>query len=189
MERHAEQVDTNDAWLIAADAWEEASQPDRARFAFVRQPRWINRTYTAVITGEQAATIRRRYDAWEEAAGGRRGGLSPADVARIDKIAGTTRPSGNEISALEIYEFLRDPPTHKFAYYSSVDKGGTIHTFDGDVLGTIVDRGQTSRVFGRGPTLRHVTVRAINGFLYGGRCNLDTGTYCKLKRGKPWLKR
>ena len=189
MELHAEQVDTNDAWLIAADAWEEASRPDRARFAFVRQPRLIDRVYTPVITGAQAAIVRHRLRTWDEVAERlfRRGGLSQSEVEEINRIANTTRPNNNELSEFEIYEFLRDAPTSLFAYYSTAAEGGSIHTFDGDMLGPIISRGQTSRrAFGRGPILRHVTVRTINGFFYHGRCNLETGTYCRLKRGKPW---
>lgn len=174
-EAHAERVNTNDAWLVAADAWEEASVPNRTRFAYLRQPRLHS---GLLLTNAEAASIRRRYDAWSKVAGRQ----TPAEMAKI------SAPTNNEVGLLEIYEFLRDPPTHLFAYY---DSGGAIHTFTSGLLGTIVSRGKTARAFGSqaGPRLQYVTVRAINGYYYSGRCNLDTGDYCKLKRGKAWLRR
>ena len=180
-EAHAERVDTSDAWLVAADAWELAGQPERARFAILRQAKYNPN----VITNDEAADIRQRMDAWNAQWRGRRS-LSAAEQEQIKRRLGFDRPSNEEIGELELYSFLRDPPTHLLTYPRD---DGHIITFGGQILGRITHRGRSSRVFGRGPRLEHVTVRAINGYWYSGTCNRETGDYCKLKRGKAWLKR
>ena len=168
-EAHAERVETDAAWLVAADAWEEAGDPRRARFAVLRQRQ-------NAITHAEASRIRRLLDRYrhEQAARGI-----------------TDTPVNAEISQLEIYDFLLDPPKQLFAYFREpyFHEPGDIITFVGDRLGGVVKFGGQTRAFGRGPRLQHVTVRAINVFMYSGTCNLETGTYCKLRRGKAWLRR
>lgn len=190
MEAYAERAATDEAWLVAADAWEEANSPERARYAYLRHILFegLRRQHPALLTSEEARWTRERYDRWKKAAESLGAGRSwtPEQERRINDIAKTRRPSSAQVSHLEVYEFLRKPPEHLFAYYTD---NGQITTFMGDVLGSIVERGSTTRPFGNTTRTQHVTVRAINGFMYNGRCNLDTGTYCKLKRGKSWLKR
>lgn len=190
-EAHAEQVDTSDAWLVAADAWELAGQPNRARFAILRQAEYNPN----VITSAQAAEIRRKIDEWNAAeralsqSGSRRASYEE-DRAAIRRSLGFPYPSNEEIGDLQIYEFLREPPDRLFAYHE-IDRPpiGTraIRTYNGGLLGTIMELGRITRPYET--RLQHVRVRAINGFMYHGTCNLDTGTYCKLRRGKAWLRR
>ena len=168
-EAYAERVDTSDAWLVAADAWEIAGQPDRARFAILRQS-------VKAITRAKAQRIRQQLQ---------EGDRQMREGTPYEKSA-TNRLTSDEISNLDVYDFLLDPPERLTTAYSNA--AGEIVTFTGQVLGHIVRRGQ--RFYGRLPS-RHVSVHAINGFAYSGTCNLDEdlGTYCKLKRGKAWLRR
>lgn len=191
-EAHAERVDTSDAWLVAADAWELVGQPERARFAILRQAKYNPN----VITHARAAEIRQQIDGWNAAGvelsrGGPRRASYEEDRSAIRRRLGYPYPSNEDIGDLQVYEFLRDPPERLFAYRGNAGPGSSQydHTFNGRALGIITRWGGSSRAFGRGPRLEHVTVRAINGFMYSGTCNLETGTYCKLRRGKAWLKR
>ena len=180
-EAHAERVDTSDAWLVAADAWELSGHPNRARFAILRQAKYNPN----VITSAQAAEIRQRMDAWDAQWGGRRS-LSAAEQEQIRRRLGFDRPTNEDIGELELHSFLLSPPIHLFVYPRD---NGDIVTFGGQVLGRIIESGRFSYAFGRGPRLQHVTVRAINGYYYSGTCNRETGDYCKLKRRKAWLRR
>lgn len=181
-EAHAKRVNTDAAWQVAADAWEIAGNMRRARHATLRQPGFGSETRRRLAAWQAA-----EREFWRKDQRFRRGGLSREEVLIIDRAAGTTRPTNEEISELEVADFLRDPPLHLFAYYS--DDSDLITNFMGAPLGEITRRGARSRAFGRGTFLQHVTVTAINGYYYSGTCNLETGTYCKLKRGKVWRRR
>ena len=177
-EAYARQVNTDAAWLVAADAWEETGDLTRARRMLLHQPSF----------GEET---RRRLDAWEDASAEwqartqHRGGFLPEHIREIGRLAGTPRPTNDQIAILQLADFLRNPPERLFGYYN----GDRITDFVGNEVGTITRRGGATRAYGRGPRLQHVTVHAINGFMYSGTCNLETGTYCKLRRGKAWLRR
>ena len=174
-ELHAEREQTDAAWLVAADAWEQAGDLDAARFALLRQP--------SLLGGRPLLT---RATAERFMRGGRQ--RSGTDAEHL---------SNEQQSALERFEFVRNPPQALFAYYSrtllplrsSLD--ATVGTFTGEPLGVITGYGEVRYAFNRRDSSRivSVTVQAINGYDYYGTCQLDTGTYCKLKRGKPWLRR
>lgn len=183
-ELNAEREQTDAAWLVAADAWEEAGDPDAVRFALLRQPRLLGPR--PLLTRATAARFSR--------GGPQRSGLDAEHL------------SNEQQSALERFEFVRSPPATLFTYYSDdfdphrsrmgigarpFARLPTIHTFMSEPLGLITGYGQVRRAFNRSGSSRivSVTVRAINGYAYHGTCQLDTGTYCRLKRGKPWLKR
>lgn len=89
-------------------------------------------------------------------------------------------PSNDEISALEVYRFMTEVPDHVFVYYDEDFRN--VHTWTGEHLGTIVSKGVERRPFGG--RVVSVRVRAINGAMYGGICNLSSGTYCRLRKLK-----
>ena len=140
-----------------------------------------------MIQASEAARIRRAHDAHARARKQfdpkrfkRGGGYTPAEMKEIDRIAGVPAPSNEQMSQLEVYEFVTKPPDKVFAYYN--DDMTRIQTWTGDVLGTIVWRGQETRPMG-GRVVR-VRVHAINGHHYAGTCNRSSGTYCVLRRTK-----
>ena len=195
-ERFAEDVETDDAWLVAADAWEEAGYPDRARFAYLRRP--SNLHGGAVASHDEAIETRRRLDAWHaaeldrnmtNAARGEPTGnipLSSDERARIERWLGFPPPSNDAALRLALRNFLLEPPEKWFAYYDTDRVGGAIKDFLGGIQGRITAIGPPRRPFGRGGTIRSVTVRAINGYTYCGTCAVEYGTYCRLRRSKPW---
>lgn len=182
-EAFADRTRTTASWLVAADAWEEAGDARRARFAALRALP-IN---ADVISNKVAASIAERLERWdavrEDLVGGR--GYDQEVEERINEMAGTTRPTNTELGALERYRFLQDPPERLFAYYS----GASLRTFGDDLLGMLHTRGGTTRAYGSGPRMQYATYRGDNGFFYKGRCNLDTGNYCHLRRSREWFRR
>lgn len=202
-EAHAEEVQTDDAWSVAADAWEVAGDLGRARLALFRSPR-MGAIASSIIPTTRAINIRERWDRWQRAEAryrhdtGRHGLLSSADLTSIAAAnSGELRPTEVEMARLYLHDFVREPPARLFGYWerppSSDDRirglfdANRLRTFNNDVLGTITTVGARRRA--RGTLIVNVTVRAVNGFLYHGTCNLETGTYCKLRRGKSWLRR
>ena len=202
VERHALRENTDAVWLVAADAWEEAGDPVRARYTFLRQPSFG----LSLPDPDEAVRTRDRSERWQKAlklhAWNARGVANPTswrqeDEPHIDAIAGTRRPTNEELSKLEVFQFALSPPDHLFGYYdrepSAIDQSprsapNMIRTFASDPLGRVVEVGGMRNA--RGTRLRHVMVKAINGWYYRGWCNLTTGTYCRLKKTKyPWLHR
>lgn len=168
---------TFDAWEVAADAWEDVGKTDLRE-----EVRSLRAGY------EQFKDVRRRYDMYEEARRRfdprryeRGGGYSPEEVQQIERMGGR-RPTDNEMGRLEIFEFLVHPPERYFAYYD--DGFRYIQTWMGGVLGTIISKGREHRPMGG--RVVSIRARAINGYTYVGSCNLSSGTYCKLRRSKPW---
>ena len=137
------------------------------------------------ITEAQAADIRRREKlsrAWlQKHRSGRGGGISydPKDPGLPPSVR--RQPTNEERSELEVFDFLRDRPDRYFAYY---DSGMTkVTTWTGQKIGDIVRKGTVYRT-GRGTGARkqRVRVRAITGDQYAGPCELDAGTYCRLRK-------
>ena len=165
LEREAEMTDDHDLWAVVSDAREEDGDRARAWYAFLRSRGQPNR----IITSERAEIIGRTLAAM------------PEHPTRDDD-AHTNRLR----SELEVYDFLTKQPERYFAYY---DDAGNITTFMGDRLGSISREGRIVRPFGSGGRIQYVVVRAINGFDYRGTCAVENGTYCRLRRAKPWLQR
>jgi hypothetical protein len=111
----------------------------------------------------------------------RGGGYKPEEYAAIARMAGLKKPPSNRAKGkTELYEFMAYPPGQLFAYYKGdANVGDAITTFMGDVLGHVVWRGTVTKPLGG----RRVAIRmkGKNGFVYGGNCNLSSGTYCRLK--------
>jgi len=89
-------------------------------------------------------------------------------------------------SEREVSEFLSHPPDQVFAYYSQDPAvGGHIGNWMGAKLGTITWVGKISRPMGG--KVVSIRMKAINGLIYAGKCNLSSGTYCRLRRVAPKL--
>lgn len=89
-------------------------------------------------------------------------------------------------SEREISEFLSHPPDEVFAYYSKDPAvGGHIGNWMGARMGTITWVGKVSRPMGG--KVVSIRMKGINGLIYAGKCNLSSGTYCRLRRVAPKL--
>ena len=199
-ERFAEDANDPDAWLVAADAWEEADEPTYAWYARLR----ASGRGSDVLPRRLAEDIRDRHDRLEDARRrldprrfDRGGGYTLEEVVRIRVSAGVDRNlSGAELGMLEYFDFMTRQPDRLFAYH----EGAGLRTFAGNLLATLYTRGATRRVGGygggsapsdlrgrTGTAIQHVVFRGENGFYYHGTCNLETGSYCRLRRGKAWF--
>lgn len=104
--------------------------------------------------------------------------------------------TNDEISAIEVYEFMTNPPDKYFLYISSSpgvqDKGHKIihlsgrkaTTWTGDVLGYVYCGSGFYSNFGdyRIP----ISIKAINGYWYHGTFFYSAGDYARVKKGKAW---
>lgn len=141
-----------------------------------------------MISELQAQDILSRYKAYEGARERfdprrykRGGGYTPADKDAIERMAGVRQPSNDELGELEFYNFMTKAPDAIFAYYKHDARvGEEISNFPGKVLGAIVWRGQETRPLGG--RMVSIRMRGVNGFMYAGKCNLSSGTYCRLRK-------
>ena len=119
-------------------------------------------------------------------------------MERIHRSAGVDREVWDaERGALVSFDFMTHQPDRVFAY----DEDGRLTTFNGDLLATLYSRGAVRRVggtgggsaprgrrmFSDGAEIQSAVFRGENGFYYHGTCNLETGSYCRLRRGKAWF--
>lgn len=90
---------------------------------------------------------------------------------------GVPRVTNEERSALEVYEFIHDPPAKYFLYINEEKRMAT--TWTGETLGRI-ELGQPYRDNFGG---RRVPVRihAINGRTYAGTYFTSAGSYARVK--------
>lgn len=150
------------------------------------------------ITKAEADRIRRAYEANEAARKvfdpkryQRGGGYSPADVQKIADLAGVASPSNAERGALELYEFMHDPPTVKFLYVTENKNGYDPHkaqTFAGDYLGRVYfgQRYRAAGFGGRSAATERVpiTLYAVNGKRYVGTYFSGAGNYARVRLAK-----
>jgi len=115
--------------------------------------------------------------------------VQPIDTAtyrelreRLDRHRGEGGPSptNEERSAIEVYEFVHDPPVKYFLYIDEPSRSAT--TWMGDVLGR-VSFGQSYRS-AFGDTRVPIWVDAINGLLYHGTYFKSAGDYARIKLAK-----
>jgi hypothetical protein len=134
-----------------------------------------------MLTAEQAADVRARYDCYE-AWRGKRNGIPVEEIPEW-------RPTNEETSALEVYEWHATPPERYFLYIKREGSAtrGTAGTWMGDKLGDVV--------FGRayrdnfGGTRVPVTVFGTNGVKYVGTYYQSAGDYARIRRAKAGPKR
>ena len=141
---------------------------------------WLNGF--GMITEQQAADIRRRYDAKNaavDALPGRKGGWRSWDPKDPNLSEAIRRgPTNEEVGELEVFDFARNRPSRMFGYYDKDWR--TVGVFTGQKLGDIVYKGGT--YYARNATMRRVRVRAITGDEYEGPCAVSHGQYCRLRK-------
>lgn len=141
--------------------------------------------------GRRAAIIEKSYKAYESARESfdpkrykRGGSYHPEEIQTIAKSAGLRKsPSNRARGELEFRRFLAERPEKITAYYKDNARvGAPISFWTGKVIGHITHRGAESRAMGT--KVVSIRMKAITGDTYSGRCNLETGDYCNLKKVK-----
>jgi hypothetical protein len=130
-----------------------------------------------VITPQQAADIRLRNDglmAWVASIRGKNGWAS---YRPEDKPAHIPDVTNDERSALEVFEFVTNPPDKYFLYIN--EKAQTATTWTGYALGRVFLGREYRDNFGgkRVP----ITVRAINDRTYHGTYFKSSGDYARIR--------
>lgn len=134
-----------------------------------------------VITSERAEDIRARYATWEQwfrTLG--RNHYHPDEVP-----ADCKAPTNEERSALEVYDFVNDPPDSYFLYIRECKLtrwDGEATTWAGDRLGWVCFGSEYRSNMGdiRVP----VTIKAINGKTYHGTFYKSAGDYARIRAAK-----
>ena len=92
-------------------------------------------------------------------------------------------PTSDQISAIETYEFINNPPERYFSYVNEDNK--TMTTWTGEVLGKIVNyTPYRCPAFGSMSRRVAIRVKAINGREYYGTYYKSSGDYCRVKACK-----
>jgi hypothetical protein len=133
-----------------------------------------------VITPEQAQDIRTRNEALNKWVDSIRGKNGWASYKPEDKPADVPNVSNEERSALEVFEFVTNPPDKYFLYIREEDRTAT--TWTGDKLGNVLFGREYRDNFGgrRVP----ITVRGINGKTYHGTYYKSSGNYARIRAKK-----
>lgn len=134
-----------------------------------------------MITPEQAEDIRQRNDAlnaWVDAIRDKRSGW--ASYKPSDKPAHVPDVTNEERSALEVFEFVTNPPDKYFLYVNEETHEAT--TWTGDKLGEVRFGREFRDNFGgrRVP----VTIRAINALAYHGTYYKSSGNFARIRQSK-----
>ena len=101
---------------------------------------------------------------------------------RLEEVPANCPPLTNaQRSAVEVYDFVNDPPQKYFAYVSKETM--TVRTWIGDSLGRITWLGKSySCLFG--DTRRAINILGVNGLTYHGVYYESSGDYCRLTANK-----
>jgi hypothetical protein len=132
---------------------------------------------TNMLTAEQYADLKAKYDTYHEQ---RRAKFGDKPLTLEDQAQLPPSPTNDEISSVEVYEFVTTPPAKYFAYVREDER--LLITWTGEKLGTVA--------FGRpyysnlGDTRVPVSVKAINGRRYHGTFFKSSGDYARLKLAK-----
>lgn len=122
-----------------------------------------------------------REDVWVDSIRGRNGWASykPEDVpAELQPMT-----TNEEKSAVEVHEWVANPPDRYFAYVSETDR--TITTWMGDLLGSITYwSAYTCPGFGWKSERVAIRVRGTNGVNYYGTYYKSAGQYARIRRIK-----
>ena len=180
IEEAAEAAKDPDAFRVAADAWLEAGEPERARFMLMHL--W---TTPPIITGRQYRAIQDKIARWEHLQNEfkERFGRWPEE----NELDESRRPTDLEFLEGHQYEFLRDPPLRTRLEIGADGKAyleilGPPRVYVGEAkLG-----GRFRTYGGRGePNRQAVSIQAANGYRYHGTCSEYGG--CWVRRGRMWI--
>jgi hypothetical protein len=130
-----------------------------------------------VISAQQAQDIRQRNDAlmaWVDSIRSKNGWASYRPEDKPSNIPDVTN---DERSALEVFDFITNPPEKYFLYINEANRTAT--TWTGDVLGQVSFGREYRDNFGgrRVP----ITVRGINGRTYHGTYFKSSGDYARIR--------
>jgi hypothetical protein len=133
-----------------------------------------------VITSEQAQDIRTRNTALMQWVDSIRGKNGWASYKPEDKPASVPDVTNEERSALEMFEFVANPPDKYFLYISEADRTAT--TWTGEKLGNVSFGREFRDNFGgkRVP----INVYAVNGKTYHGTYYKSSGNYARIRAKK-----
>lgn len=93
------------------------------------------------------------------------------------------RLTNDDISKIEVYEWLNDPPK-RYTLYIDLPKR-TATTWTGDTLGKITRVGPTKRTSGYASCRwNSINIEGTNNLSYYGRFYPDSGDYCHIKAHK-----
>lgn len=192
LEEEAERTGDLTTWAVATDAWEEAGDPTRAWYCFVRS----TGRGRDLISRREADQIMVRLEAYRRA------------LQRLDELEDIFRPgnvreeerveearvqsvkkwvSSEDRGALELFDFMAFQPKQVLAF------GATpydTHAYAREQLATPNGFRVLGRITSRshaGPTER-VYMEGVNGFRYSGPRAVREPAY-RLHRGKSWLRR
>lgn len=132
------------------------------------------KTLQTPITSEQAKEIRAKYDAFH-AWRGNRTSYHPSEIpSHVPTV------TNDELSALEVHDFVTNPPDRYFLYIN--EETGNATTWTGDSLG----RAYLGREFrdNFGGKRVPVTIQSINGKTYHGTYFKSAGNYARVKMAK-----
>ena len=141
-----------------------------------------------MITQEQAQTIKTRFATYELArksydpkgyVNGR--SYDSRQQLEIERMSGTTLPTNQELSSVEVFEFANSAPKSFYAYVNK--STNSIETFNGDFLGNVVfGKEHKYPAFNKTFSKRvPIKVNAINGLTYYGVWYKSSGNYARLK--------
>lgn len=94
-----------------------------------------------------------------------------------EQVAHLNPPTNDEISAVEVFDFINDPPKKYFLYVN--EEKQHVQTWTGDWLGNVTFGKQWRDCFGG--VRVSVRVYAINGRQYAGTYYKSAGDYARVK--------
>lgn len=107
---------------------------------------------------------------------------------KVEVVPADCRVTNDERSALEVYDFVNNPPEKYFGYVKmrTDSRFCKMTTFTGDFLGTVIMGREFKDNFGG--TRVSIDVYGINGVKYYGFYAKSSGDYCRIKAYKSSFK-
>ena len=141
------------------------------------------------LTKEEYLELKNKHDTYMQEANKYRG--KNGWLCITPELAKILPPSvsNDDLSKMEVYEFITNPPLQYFGYVSKKEISEIHHTYIwnlttwmGDILGkmTMGDRYYNNL----GGYRRNIWITAINGFTYYGTYYESSGDYCRIKAHK-----
>lgn len=148
-----------------------------------------------MLTKEQYDVLREKinvFNKWVDSIRNKKSGWAsykPEDIPADLKPA----PTNEEISSVEVYEFIHEKPERYFLYiglnpngYTGRGSQHTATTWTGEYLGDVTFGAEFSACFG--DKRISITVKAINGCEYHGTYFKSSGDYARIVMAKRFRK-
>lgn len=129
-----------------------------------------------MLTAEQHKALRERIDAENAFIDSKRGKNGWACIPANEYSENVKVENANK-SAVEVYEFVNDPPERYTVYINTLERTAT--TWMGDVLGTVILGSEYRSNFG--DKRQHVWMKGINGKIYTGTYYKSAGDYAHIR--------